>query len=60
MHVHFPKFHYLDLLHAKLNVEDLSALSALIQLRPDKGLKSLVVGSTAMSLTAKEKMVDSK
>ena len=53
-----PKLHYLDLLHAKLSVEDLSALSALIQLRPDKGLKSLVVGGTAMSLTAKEKMVE--
>ena len=53
-----PKLYYLDLLHAKLSVEDLSALSALIQLRSERGLRNLVVGSTAMSLTAKEKMVE--
>ena len=51
-----PRFHYLDLLHAKLGVEDIEALAALI--RPNGGLKSLVVGGTAMSLTAKEAMVD--
>ena len=51
-----PKLRYLDLLHAKLGVEDIRALGALIQ--PSGVLTNLVVGSTAMSLTAKEEMVE--
>ena len=51
-----PQFHYLDLLHAKLGVEDVKALGALIH--PHGTLTNLVVGSTTMSLTAKEEMVE--
>ena len=51
-----PKLYFLDLLHAKLNVEDVKELCALIH--PGGTLKNLVVGSTTMSLAAKEEMVD--
>ena len=51
-----PTLYSLDLLHAKLSVEDLKALSVLI--RPGGALKNLVVGSTTMSLTAKEEMIE--
>ena len=51
-----PKLYFLDLLHAKLSVEDVKALGALIH--PGGALKNLVVGSTTMSLTAKEEMVE--
>ena len=51
-----PKLYFLDLLHAKLNVEDVKELGALIH--PRGTLKNLVVGSTTMSLAAKEEMVE--
>ena len=51
-----PRLYFLDLLHAKLSVEDVKELGALIH--PGGALKNLVVGSTAMSLTAKEEMVE--
>ena len=49
-------FHYLDLLHAKLSIDDLQALSLLI--KPNGTLESLVIGEQDMSTDIVEQMVD--
>ena len=49
----YAKINYLDLLHAKLNFDDLDALSALIR----GTLENLVIGSTTMHIRVVEKML---
>ena len=51
-----PNLYFLDLLHASLDVDDVKMLGTLIH--PGGTLKNLVVGSTTMSMSAKEEMVE--
>ena len=53
---HLKHFQYLDLLHAKLSIDDLQALSLLI--KPNRTLQSLVIGEQDMSTDIVEQMVD--
>ena len=53
---HLKHFQYLDLLHAKLSIDDLQALSLLI--KPNGTLQSLVIGEQDMSTDIVEHMVD--
>ena len=53
---HLKNFQYLDLLRAKLSMDDLQALSLL--LRPNGTLESLVIGEQATSTDIVEHMVD--
>ena len=50
------KLNYLDLLHAQLGLDDIHALSALI--KPGGSLNNLIIGSTTMTVTVVEEMVN--
>ena len=50
------KLNYLDLLHAKLSLDDIHALSALV--KPGGSLNSLIIGGTTMTVTVVEEMVN--